>query len=385
MANVIDIDKAKADSHLLDAWKQIEGAAQSRELDKLLGQAKRVQSLLGAKPVDITDEVKRAKDIFAPLPEVPWVIEGLGLSPGAPAMIAGAGYTAKTMSAQALLLAVAAGHKVWGRFECERGSVLHIDYEQGDYLTRWRYQRLLRAMRIEPEDVDLHLLCMPRLQLDADGAEDKLVELATGRKMCLIDSFRAACPKTDENSSDARMPLDMLHRVSQRTGCVFIVIHHARKAQQGTGEDDPTSAIRGSGAIFDACASVFFFRGGKNKPTFVHHQKQRVTGQTSEDFVLEREDVADPDKPTHGWWGLRVAASSADSAREQAREEDQRELFDKVFAFIRKTPGCSKTEIREAISARTQAITAVCDKLERDGKITNHGKGRKQAWSATAT
>jgi len=44
-----------------------------------------------------------------PLPELPWLVPALGIAPGAPVLVAGYGYSRKTLAAQSLLLSVASG------------------------------------------------------------------------------------------------------------------------------------------------------------------------------------------------------------------------------------------------------------------------------------
>ena len=61
--------------------------------------------------------------------------------------------------------------------------------------------------------------------------------------------------------------------------------------------------MRGSSALFDACASVFIFDGAKDQPTRVTHEKCRNRGILVSDFGLRIEDVAIDGDPRGG---LRV-------------------------------------------------------------------------------
>src|SRR5512138_12346 len=65
-----------------------------------------------------------------PLPPIPWLCEGLKLAPGPVTLVAGYGYSRKTMAMQSLALSVAAGKSVWGVYSARRGPVVHLDYEQ---------------------------------------------------------------------------------------------------------------------------------------------------------------------------------------------------------------------------------------------------------------
>lgn len=275
--------------------------------------------------------------IFAALEPVEYVIQAIDLCPGAPAMWAGYGYSGKTVAAQAAALAIAADHgKVWDCFAAPSGRVLHLDYEQGSRLTRERYQRLAVPMMVGPDDLAdrLALVTMPTRYLDQPAAETELERVVTGYDLVIVDSLKASAPTVDENSSEVRRVLDMLSRVSERTGCTFVVIHHARKPNQ-TQMGGTKMAIRGSGALFDACGSVLVFEAEKGQPTRVSHEKARASGILTDDFLIEISDVTDEHNPRAG---LLVTASGAPS-REEAAEELTRarriERTSKITAELR--------------------------------------------------
>src|SRR5690606_11381173 len=128
-----------------------------------------------------------------------------------------------------------------------------------------------------------------------------------GFSLCIIDSLRAAAPSIDENSSDVRRVLDVLNRVSEKTGCTCLVIHHARKPSKDS-SGGARMAIRGSGAIYDACSSVLVFDGQKGLPTTVSHEKARNSGILADDFDLVIDDVEMGGEPRAG---LLVAARTS--------------------------------------------------------------------------
>lgn len=250
---------------------------------------------LRSAPADAIDIIAGA-DLFAPLPATPWLSEGLELAPGAPSLWAGYGFSGKTYAAQALALSVATGREAWGSLRCRPGKVLHLDFEQGRHVTLSRYQKLARGMGVGPQDVNerLSVGILPRLSLSSSGAESALRQACGGVALCVIDSFRAACPEIKEDSSEARRPLDMLTRVSEATECTMLVIHHARKPSKDA-VGGVKMSIRGSSGLFDACASVFVFDGRKGEATKVSHEKARISGKPQEDFGIEVHDVTDVD------------------------------------------------------------------------------------------
>lgn len=320
-------------------------------------------------------------ELATPLPPIPWLCEPLRLAPGAVTLVAGYGYSRKTMALQSLAVSVAASKPVWGVWSCQQGRVLHLDYEQGRRLTQERYQRLARAMGAELQHLPLQVACMPRIYLDEKDAPDDLLRLCEGVSFVLVDSLRAAFPHADENSSEVRSYLDVLSRVSERTGCVVAVIHHARKpnAQQG---GTATHAIRGSSALFDACQSVFVFEGEKDTATTVHHQKDRVLGSTCPEFGLTSEDVELGGDPRAGLRVVHLERAQmqrmADDAEAASERAESTKVAEAIAVTLTRYAGVfrgGKTALREAcgVQVRHQKFVSVLNALIADGVIESRG------------
>ncbi len=260
-------------------------------------------------------------DLDTELDPVAWVVEALGIAPGAVTIIGGAGFGGKTVSMQSLALSVASGMPAWGMFPVARGRVIHLDWEQGRRLTQDRYQRLARYMGLRLADCDLTVACLPTAHLDDERSEAVMCRIVQGARLCIIDAFRGAFPKAQENDSGVRSWLDMLQRVSDRTGCAIIVIAHSRKMSQDV---DVRSSLRGSGALFDACQTCYMLDGAKNRPTQVHNTKDRLLGETRETFGLVVADVEGVHNDMlEKRWGLRVTyASPADVQAAYSRDDD---------------------------------------------------------------
>jgi hypothetical protein len=318
------------------------------------------------------------RDLAESRPPVPWLCEPIGMAPGAVSLVAGYGYSRKTMALQSLALSVAAGRPLWGVYSVRSGPVVHLDYEQGRRLTQERYQRLARGMGFELDDLaddSLRVACMPRIYLETQEAIDSLMPVVAGAAFVVVDSLRAAFPHADENSSDVRSYLDALNHVSERTGATIAVIHHARKpsAQQG---GTATHAIRGSSALFDACQSVYVFEGEKDTATTVHHQKDRVRGTTCPEFGLTSEDVKKGAEPR---WGLRVRHLEGEQLRARTVAEDRFEgLKGAIVKVVRgaKRPLTSANAITERVDGRKQAVLAAVKELISDGVLLLREDGR---------
>lgn len=335
-------------------------------------------------------------DLSAELPPVPWVVKSLGMAPGALTMVAGYGYSRKTMAMQALGLSVAAGKPVWGVYRAEQGAFVHGDYEQGRRLTQERYQRLARGMGFDLRDLpagSLKVACLPRIYLDDKGAADELMELCDGAKFVLIDSLRAAFPKADENSSEIRQYLDTLSRVSERTGACVCVIHHAKKPQGDSRVDDGEKfMVRGSSGIFDACQSVYYFIGDKDGPTKVKHHKDRIMGATVDDFGLTSVDLTGPGGDPR--WALAVRHLELEQmahAGEAQRDAEFAARVEAVCARMRTVfvnhPGhvpLQRRDLKALIRGKTDAFDAAWSLMTQRGEIVNVGSARVPNWSLKA-
>lgn len=327
-------------------------------------------------------------DLSQLLPPIPWVCEPLGLAPGAVTLVAGYGYSRKTMAMQSLGLSVAAGRPAWGLWSVRKGPFVHLDYEQGRRITQERYQRLARGMGFElttlPEGA-LRVACMPRAYLDESGVFDELVTLVGDATLVLVDSLRAAFPHADENSSEVRTYLDVLSRVSERTGAAIAVIHHARKPNVMNG-GTATHAIRGSSALFDACQSVYVFEGEKDTPTRVHHQKDRVRGVTLEEFGLTSEDVAGATSPRDGLIVRHLEAEQLDAAASHKADQREDKAVTDVAAKILSTVGAdgfcgSRIGIRAIVRGNTRTFDAAFGKLLNEGFLIRSGSKNEPKWA----
>ncbi len=246
--------------------------------------------------------------LFEPLPADMSVVEELGVGPGAPVVFAGYGSSQKSFAAQGMLLALAAQSStfIWGKFaRARRCRVLHLDYEQGKRETQRRYQKLARGMGLVEADLQgfLEVEVMPPAKFAVEN-QVFFEEAAKTRDVVLIDSFAGARDATvDENSAEARAPLDMLTAISEKTGCTFIVIHHSGKGKK----DDVREVARGSSAIYDAMSSMLAFVRdvGKNELS-VMQAKNRGAREVAP-FTLQ---VVDDDRG-----GTTIVADSAPTAQ----------------------------------------------------------------------
>lgn len=310
--------------------------------------------------------------IAEPLPPVPWLVAGLKMAPGPPIMFAGYGFSRKTMAAQDMALSVASGRDVLGVYRPQRGRVVHLDYEQGQRLTRDRYQRLAKGKGIdlrELADDQLRVACFPRFYLAAPEAEELMLRASEGVAFLLIDSMVAAL-RMEEKDSSIREPLDMLSRVSERTGCTFAVIHHARKPSS-EGEGEARFTIRGSSAIFDACSGIFVFGAKKDDPwSVVQHVKERNEGLVLPDFGVRTADIQGLDGDPR--WGVRVDhvdRAEMGAPAERLAAGRLAETVSKVTQVIQSAGPMSLRDLRSHVGGRKESVDNAIESMRSNGLL----------------
>lgn len=320
-------------------------------------------------------------EIFEPLPPVKWRVRGLQICPGRPAMLAGYGASAKTLSAQALAIAVASGTPAWGFFETTAGQVRHLDFEQGWHATARRYQRLAYGHRVDPRELSdrLKLAIFPQAFLDAPNATDVYAKLCDGVDLVVLDALRGATPTQDENDSRIRPCLDNLSRVSEKTGTAFLVLHHARKQQQGA-SGDPRELLRGSSAIFDGCGCIFTVTAGKEKgePRRVQQAKPpaEAEGAPVQDFSLLVDDVPGEGNPARGVRVMYAPIQEPDRVALKSAAYDARKS--EILEMVRRSPGLTKNAIVDRVGINRSTGLTILDELEREGRL-RAGTGERGA------
>lgn len=309
-------------------------------------------------------------EVFAPLAATPWISKELQMGPGRPTMLVGYGASAKTLAAQSLILSVATGTLVWGRFPCERGIAKHLDYEQGFKATARRYQRLARGMAIDPRDTydRFYVSSFPQCYLNSNGALDTYCRACDGASLVVLDALRGALPGEDENDSGVRAFVDVMTQVSEKTGATVLLLHHAGKPKDGH-LDDARTAMRGSSALFDAAGCVLLVVNQPDgKPRLVQQIKVPAEAESAAmaDFGLEIEDVLDEEGSSTG---VRIVCSEVE--KRHAVTADER--FDKdaamVIALVRKNSGCTQRFLRALAGMRTQRLGDVLELLVERGQI----------------
>lgn len=197
---------------------------------------------LGLKPVSV---------FSAPPPPVDWVCRALHLAPGRPASLSGYAGTGKTNLAACLALAVASdAERAFGLPIDRNGAVVYLDCEVGKRGTWRRFYRLAVGMHLDLGAIGerLQWASYPKLSLAQEGVEELLLQVCAGKVLCVIDSLKRMLRGVDENDARVSDYLEVLARVSEATGCAFVLLQHEGKPPSD-GAREARFRGRGSSAL----------------------------------------------------------------------------------------------------------------------------------------
>jgi hypothetical protein len=332
------------------------------------------------------------ESIFAKLPEEPrWICKGLLLVPGRVAVVGGAPDSGKTLGVQAMALAIAAGRSIWDAFKVERpGLVIHLNWDQELEATYRRYQRIARGYGMWEDDVRglLEVVDDPGFDfsLDNDVGLVELRAICRGAACVVIDALTGAISdRIDENSPAMGRILRRIGKMSEQTGCLIIILHHASKPaptfKGKKAERDALHDLRGSGSIGGAAGNVLIQRALKKGEVYgmVQGRIPTFAKRALEPFALKFHDLVNEDGESIDAVRVtymppeEVAASMTKKEPEEAkpdRTDVVEQLAVRVLDLIVKHTK-SSTGYLEELSPKVhkRRFNAALERLEKTGRI----------------
>lgn len=300
-----------------------------------------------------------AAAIFAPLEEPSYVIARVAPRSSI-VLLAAYGSSSKTWQGIDACVSVAAGLPWLGRFPTERGPTAFVDFESGSYEVRRRIQAVARGRGFDKVE-GVAFVTMPGLYLGDEKFFIAMEQLATGRKLVVLDSLRAAS-LLDENDSRIRVGLDRLRVIGERTGCAFMVLVHSKKTTGAPGHVDEREQLRGSSAIFDAADVVLLSAYRKADERFDVAQVKARIGRKVDPFSVRLSDE-------NG--GVIVAAEDLAEEKKPAKGDPWDEKTAKAVEAITSEPGISQTKLRVRIGGNAKAADAVVQALVDAGRVVD--------------
>lgn len=318
-----------------------------------------------------------------------WLCEQLELGPGRPFGLWGYGGTGKTYIAQRLALSVASGQPFLN-LPVTKGRVRHVSWEMGRRAVRERYRALERGMGAHITE-GLEVSTHPSIYLNSEGAEEIFLKEFDGYDLVILDSLRRACPGEDENSSAISNFLDVLTRVSERTGATFLLLHHSGKSSSERSSKE--TGGRGSSAIFDGSGAVWLVEGEGAGPRSMSQLRAHDDGDGGRDSIAltvqYREDLVG-----EGYTGhkipldvVEVSPEDLHKLRTEERLQRGKENYSRQLAelwhILQATPGATSGKLQEITQMRRTNLNDMLLQLESEGKATTMpGRRNTKRWIA---
>ncbi len=268
--------------------------------------------------------------------------------------------TIKTWTAIDLAAAVSGGHLWLNERQTIQGTVLYVDFEDGEY----EFHRRIRILTDGEDRPNLWYLYAPG-PLNEWTVWERLISLQKQHNISflVIDTLAGATPGVDENDRNAATPLQFAGRFTEATPATVLFLHHANRSGD----------IRGTSA-FKANVDVLFRLDSTKDADGVHKAKlvcaksgqkkvPTISLELSDAGLKQSEPPAKPEGETGG----------------EAEKGDRRtlqELKAEVLLTIEQHgPFASKEMIRGIVKAKATSVSAVMAELEAAGDIVKTEEG----------
>jgi hypothetical protein len=291
------------------------------------------------------------------LPPVPWLIEEMELGPGRPCGLWGLGGGGKTWDAIELSVSVATGTDAFGKFKVRQGTVSYLSHELGLRPITDRHRRIANGRKLQLEDFGdrLRIAALPKIYLNSKDAEQHYLDAFDGVDFVVLDSLRRALPGADENASEISNYLDILNRVSDKTGATFLVLHHFGKG----GVEDARLSGRGSSAIMDGSGCIWTLEGkdaAPRKMTQIRAHDDGDGGRKPFYIAMDRVVVPEPAFPANGPPARLVYREEAEmsqvlataAVKNKTAKLDQTEAL--IVQTVRDNPGIAKARLETIVT-----------------------------------
>lgn len=221
---------------------------------------------------------------------VRWLVRDLWLDQ-AVGIIGGEPKSFKSFAAAQLATCVASGKCAFGTREVRQGRVVMFNAEDRPTMTRNRIAQMCRALDVDFQSLDLHLIDVPALQLDDKAQVSRLSRTVAHLKpaLLILDPLRDL-HGADENDAQVIAALLNPLRIMQRNfGCAVMLVHHMAKL--GETQRRSGQRLRGSSALHGWVDSALYLTH-KDGGIVCQAEHRAAAAPDAFTFKLEQASVA---------------------------------------------------------------------------------------------
>jgi len=220
---------------------------------------------------------------------VPWLVDGL-FREGSHGVIGAAPKTGKTMTALALMHALATGTAFLGQFPTQKKRVALIEEDDPSWRIAERLQALERGYGANMDSECVRVASQCRVRLDVPILRQALVnELQAFRpEVIILDPLARFHALKEQDAQEMGRLIVLLDEVATALApCSIIVVHHLRKPKEGAGGNGGVE-LRGS-SVFHAWVenSLYMSRNGSQI-----HVKTENKDDAAGEFLIVTEEVS---------------------------------------------------------------------------------------------
>lgn len=297
------------------------------------------------------------------LPVSRWLVDGL--IPAGPSLggLFGQYKAGKSLVGLQLCMMVAAGveHFLFHDIHPDGEPTIFIEYEG----SRRRLQEratLMSAKFSGGRRLPMEIIHRPKEKIDTREGANWLLRACEGKALCVIGPVSKATSMKEENDQHEWAVLaDILQKITDRTGCSIILVHHTRKPSQQfgppNGVEDFFTTVRGSNSFLGA---VDFALGVQRPPeetegVLYFLERDGESGRQAYDFDVPSLCIWPSDRPL----GRPTLQDSAE----------------RLYSYIEQNPDCTQADISASLAVSRPTvgrwIETLGDRLE-----ASPGKGR---------
>lgn len=199
-------------------------------------------------------------------------------------LVTGEGGVGKSLTLQALALAVTKGESFLGK-DTEKGPVLYLDLENDVELDLHpRFNKLSGGVESEAADLQV-MLARHGLKLDSSESIRHIQQVIDIVKpvLVIVDPLVSTLTGDEDNAVYMRGILDTLSGLAKDNDIAVVVSHHPRKRGMF---NDPGQMIRGSSDIRNAVSSHFAIRESDGVLSIIHDKCRSAAKQADLTYAI---------------------------------------------------------------------------------------------------
>lgn len=275
-------------------------------------------------------------------------------------------------------ICVAAGRKVFGKYDVKQGRVLLFTAEGGKGLARYRAGMMCVAHGLNIDDLDLEIIDVDTLHIDDPEKAAALLATVEARRPALLvlDPLREMHVGDENDAAVIAGLLGPLRTMQARFQCAVMLVHHMAKMGLETKSRRGGQRLRGSSALHGATDSaLYLLTSGEGAEKRIRVTPEHRGMAEPEPFSLALREKDTPEGKALWLELVEVEDNQEEIAlatREKALAKIQRAIF--LAAMPGRTPLGSTRAICLAVKMSAKTVGPVLADLMESGQITRDAK-----------